>query len=467
MAPRVLVLGAGISGLAAAYEICEKARRERRPVAVTVLEASSRIGGKIVTESRDGLVIEGGPDSFITLKPDALELIRELGLAGEVVQANTSKRTLWIYLNRKLEPVPAGTGLLPTRVWPFLTASLFSCRAKIRMAREPWIPPLEGEEDETLAAFTRRRLGSEALERLVGPMLSGIYAGDPEKMSLKSTFPQLKELERRGGLMRALWRGGGALGESPFATLKGGLSRLTEALALKLPGGSVRTGIEVLSLAREGGRWKARTTCGVVEADAVISALPAPRLAQAIEDEDLELACVLREIPFVSTASVSLAYDAGSLPPLGGWGFLVPRAEGRALSGVTYTSVKFPHRAPPELALVRCFVGGAGREEAAEGDDQTVARVARNELKDILNLGDLHPKVTRVFRWPKANPQYTVGHGLRLKRLESCLRDHPGLFLAGCSYDGVGIPDCIRSGRAAAAKALKALAADLARRAHA
>lgn len=467
MSRRVLVLGAGITGLSAAYEIAEKSRRERRPVEVTLLEASPRIGGKIVTETRDGLVIEGGPDSFLTLKPEAMELIKELGLEGEVVKANPSKRTLWIYLNGKLETIPAGTGLLPTRFWPFLTTSLFSRHAKIRMALEPWIPPLEGEEDETLASFMRRRLGPEALERLVGPMLSGIYAGDPEKMSLQSTFPQLKEMERRGGLMRALWKVGGALSESPFATLRGGLSRLTETLALRLPGGTVRTGTAVLSLAREGGRWKARTASGVVEADAVVSALPAPQFAQVIEDEDLELACVLREIPFASTASVSLAYDAGSFPKLDGWGFLAPRVEGKFLAGATYTSVKFPHRAPEELALIRCFVGGAGREEAAEGDDQNAARVARHELKDILRLGELHPKVTRVFRWPKGCPQYTVGHGLRLERLKSCLRDHPGLYLAGSSYDGIGLPDCIRSGRAAGAKALRALAADLTRRTHA
>lgn len=458
---RVVILGAGITGLCAAYELVERAKRERRGVEISVLEASNRIGGKVASESREGAVLEGGPDSFITSKPDALALVKELGLSGELLKTNPDHKTIFVLSGGRLIPLPNGVNLVPTRILPFLTSELISWKGKLRMGLEWFIGPENGGQDESLGDFTRRRLGQEALDKIVGPMLGGIYAGDPDRMSLESTFPQLKDMERRGGLMRSMWSSPARAASTEttlFMTLKGGLGRLIEALALRLPAQTVRTGASVAVLRRRGSQWEIGTRAGEkIMADSVISALPANALAETVEDLDPELAAVLREIPFVSTATASFVYDAAGFPdPLDGFGFLVPRSEGKQVTAATYTSTKFPGRAPAGQVLIRCFLGGAGREEAAEGDDALAARAARNELRDILKLGERHPRATKVTRWVKANPQYTVGHALRLRRIESCLQGHPGLILAGCSYKGVGLPDCVRSGRQAASAALRA-----------
>ncbi|MBI3551826.1 MAG: protoporphyrinogen oxidase [Elusimicrobia bacterium] len=462
--PRVVILGAGITGLAAAYELHKRAARDRRKLEIVVLEASNRVGGKVMTETKDGVVFELGPDSFITAKPDALALVRELGLSGELVKTNESQKTIYVLSHGKLEPLPEGMTLLPSRVLPFLTTRLLSWKAKLRLALEPFIPAAREELDESLGSFVRRRLGREALEKIAAPMLAGIYAGDPEQMSLQSTFPQLKELELSGGIFKGMR----AAAQRPkpsseltmFMTLRGGLSRLVEALAHQLPGGTVRTGANVLSLKRRGSEWQVATKDAVFSADAVISALPANALAAVASDLDFELSCVLNEIPFVTTATVSLVYERAGFPdPLDGFGFIVPRAEGRAVTAATYTSTKFPERVAQGQVMVRCFMGGAGREETVAADEAGLSRTARKELAEILRLGETHPKFSRSQRWEKANPQYNVGHALRLKRIASCLQGHPGLYLSGCSYEGVGLPDCIRSGREAAAQAYRRILA--------
>ncbi len=453
---RFVVLGAGITGLTAAYELHKKAQAERRNISVVVLESSSRVGGKIVTESRDGAVIEGGPDSFITYKPQALELVRELGLSLDLVgtEGDPKVSVLW---EGRLKAIPQ------RRLLSFLLCDLFTWKGKARMALEYFLKPGPETLDESLAAFARRRLGPEAYERLIGPMLSGIYAGDPQQMSLAATFPQLREMERQGGLARAMLKRKARKADpelTTFMTLRGGLGRLVEALTLKLPPQTVRTGAPVSSLRRRGGQWHIQAGETVLSADAVICALPANALAQVVGDYDFELSHVLREIPFASTATVSMLFEPGALKSEpSGFGFIVPRSQGKATVAATYTSSKFPNRAPAGHALIRSFLGGAGRDACVDADDSQIARQARGELKEILGIGEAHPRLTRVFRWVRANPQYTVGHQLRLKRLDSCVQGHPGLVLAGCSYFGVGIPDCIRSGREAAAKALRAAAA--------
>ena len=459
---RVAVLGAGVTGLTAAYELTRQAQRQRRCVEVIVLESSSRTGGKVQTEVRDGAVIEAGPDSFITTKPQALELIRELGLSGDLIKTNPGAASIYVCSKGRLRALPDGMSFLPTRMIPFVLSDLLTWSGNARILIEPWVPAAQGEQDESLASFVKRRLGPEALDLVIGPMLAGIYAGDAEQLSVGSTFPQLKEMERRGGLMRALWRARApakTADTSMFMSLRGGLSKLTDALAAKLPGGVVRTGQPVQSLKRRAGQWQIQTPTGVVAADGVISALPANQLAKVIADWDLELSCVLGEIPFASTATVSVVFDKAGFPnPLDGYGFLVPKGEGKSITAATYSSTKFPGRAGEDSVLIRAFLGGAGREGPAEADDDSqIARAARHDLRDLLGLGDLHPRLTRTFRYPKGNPQYNVGHSLRLKRIESCLRGHPGLMLAGCSYQGVGLPDCVRSGREAAVKLLSAL----------
>lgn len=457
---RVVVVGAGITGLCAAYELLERAKRERRRVEVTILESGLRAGGKIVTETRDGAVIEGGPDSFLAAKPQAVELAKELGLGSDLIPTNPSPRTIFVYSKGRLQPLPDGTGLVPTKLLPFLACPLLSKKGRLRALLEPMVPPLDGDEDESIASFARRRVGEEAAELILNPMLAGIYAGDADQLSILSTFPMLREMERRGGLLKSLW-GRGTAGGSPaaFMTLKGGLQRLTEALTQRLPGGTVKTSQPVQSLKRRNGRWQLQTPGGLVEADAVIATMPANALAPLVADLDLELSCVLGEIPFVSTATVSFVFEKAGFPhPLDGFGFLVPAREGKATSAATFTSTKFPGRSPEGHVFVRSFVGGAGRSQHAEADDAQIARAARAELKDILGIPEkTHPKMSRVFKWTKANPQYTVGHSLRVKRIDSCLQAHKGLVVAGASYHGVGLPDCIKSGREAAARALRAL----------
>lgn len=460
--PRVAVLGAGITGLTAAYELLRRAARERRAIEVTVLESSSRIGGKIVTEQRDGATFELGPDSFLTLKPHALELVDELGLSGELMPTAPSPTTIFVYSQGRLRPLPNGTGLVPTSPVALLKMDLMSWKGRARLALEPWIPAGGEGIDESLAAFARRRLGQEALDKIVGPMLGGIFAGDPERLSVQSAYPQLKEMEARGGL----WRSARARpprkdpSRTLFMTLKGGLGRLIDALAAKLPAGAVRTGRPVSAIQRRGGAWQLETAGEPLQADCVIATLPANALSPVVADIDLELACVLGEIPFTSTATVSALYDQPGLAErLDGFGFLVPASEKKAITAATYTSTKFPERAPKGAAFIRCFLGGAGREASVDADDAQIARLARAELREIIGLGEAHPRLTRVARWPKANPQYTIGHALRLRRIASCLQAHPGLLVAGCSYEGVGVPDCIRSGRAAADAAFKQVVA--------
>lgn len=453
---RVVVVGAGITGLVAARALLRGGEERRAPVEVKVLEASPRIGGKVRTETVGGSLVEAGPDSFVTLKPEMLELVRELGLEGDLIGTGPDA-TVSVLRGGRLLPLPAGLRLVsPTRLLPFLASPLMSWRGKLRLAAEPLVPKRRGGGDESLADFTRRRMGAEALDALVAPMLAGIYAGDPEKMSVASAFPQLLELERRGGVARGLWSlrpapAARGKGFSTFMTLKGGLSRAVEALARALPPGAVVTDCPVSAVRRAGGRWRVESAREAFEADAVVVAAPAPQAASLLEGLDPELAERLREIPFSSTATVSLVYDAASLRRRPrGFGFLVARGERSPLAGATFSSAKFPERHPAGRFVVRAFLGGAGREADAEAAVTRVETRAREELARVLGWGKAEPEAAKATRWIKANPQYDVGHGRRLSRLESCLKGHPGLVLAGASYRGVGLPDCVRSGRLAA-----------------
>ncbi|MBI3288994.1 MAG: protoporphyrinogen oxidase [Elusimicrobia bacterium] len=450
MKRRAAVLGAGISGLVCAYELA------KRGWEVSVLEASPRLGGKVRSELIEGQVVETGPDSFLTTKPQMLELVRELGLGGDVIGTGPDAGVS-VLLGGKLTPMPVGLNLIaPTRLLPFALSPLFSLRAKLRMAAEPLVPARRDGADESLADFTRRRLGPEILERLVDPMLGGIYAGDAERLSVRSAFPQLLEMERKGGLARAMWLGGARRracrdGVTTFMTLKGGLSRVIEALAAKLAPGSVLLDCPAQALRRSGACWETLTPRGPIEADAVVSALPAPALADVVEGLDPELAMRLREIPFVSTATSTLIYDAKDVArPPRGFGFLVPRGEGLTVTAATFSSSKFPARAMAGRVTVRAFTGGAGRERDPEGSITRLEERVRSDVGRVLGMEGATPLAMKTTRWVKANPQYEVGHSRRLERLTSCLKGHDNLVLAGASFGGVGLPDCVRSGRRAA-----------------
>lgn len=461
MPKRVVVVGAGIAGLAAAHRLERLSAAVGAGVEVRLLEGAKRAGGKLLTERAGGLLIEGGPDSFLAAKPQARALARSLGLGGLLVPSGSGDAGVFVYARGRMRRVPDGLTLLaPTRLGPFLASNLLSWRGRLRAALEPLLPPGGGGE-ESMAAFGRRRFGREVVETLVQPVMAGIFAGDAEQLSLESTFPRLLALEREyGSVLRGLWSArsreeGGGPAEAGFLTLSGGLEQLARALALSL-GPALRVGCPVNAVRKDGGGYRVELCSGGFErADVVILTPMAWQAADLLEGLDPELAGALREIPFVSTATVSLAWPDRDLPPLpGGYGFVVARSELRCVAAATFSSRKFPGRAPPGTTLLRCFLGGAGREAPLRWGDAELLEAVREDLARLLGIR-ARPSLERLHRWPRANPQYALGHAERLRRIDSRLEKHPGLLLAGASYRGVGIPDCIASGERAAAETLK------------
>lgn len=462
MPRRIVVAGAGIAGLSAAYELTSK----DPALEVTLLESSARVGGKILSEKAGGVIFEGGPDSFVTNKPWGLELVRELGLDPELLRTNDKDKDVFVYARGRLRRFPEGLMLMaPTRIIPFLRSDLVPWPAKLRMGLELLVPRGDPDKDESLGEFARRRFGDEALETIVGPVLAGIHAGDPDKLSLRSTFPQFRDMELKHrsiyAAMRALARERaraerGKDAPTLFMTLRGGLSRLPETLAGRLPAGAIKlnSGIRTLERRPGGGYSLSTESGGTFDADAVILALPASAAAKLIPDEPLSRE--LASIEFCSSATASLLFDAvGPCRKLNGFGFVVDRRERRGIMAATYSSTKFPGRAPDGTTLIRCFLGGAGRDAAVSGTDEDILSSVRGELKALLGI-EADPLEARVYRWPSANPQYNVGHGARLERIAARLRSLPGVILAGSSYRGVGIPECVRSGREAAGLILAA-----------
>ena len=470
---QVVIVGGGITGLAAAYTLQEHARAAGTPVDCTLLEAGSRLGGSILTERADGFVIEAGPDSFLSTKPWALELCERLGLTERLVGTNRAQRAIYILSGDRLHPVPEGLVLLaPVHLGAFIRSPLLSMAGKARMALDVILPRRHEGGDESLGAFVRRRLGREVLEKLVAPLFAGIYAGQADRLSLRSVFPRFCDLEQE---YRSLILGLAAARRNrpnkpknnesrwtTFLTFRGGMTELVETLVGRLNAVAVRTGSQVRTVrpAEAGpsagpvpdrGGYDVRLADGrLLHADAVIVTTPAYAAAELLGDTDRPIAEHLRAIPYASTATVSLGYRrAGFSHPLNGFGFVVPRTEGRRILACTWTSTKFSRRAPPDSVLLRCFVGGAGTEAAVAQDDDAIVKMVRDELRAI--MGVLAPPVlTRVYRWAQANPQYVVGHGDRLAAIDVALAGHPGLFLAGSAYRGVGIPDCIHQGAVAA-----------------
>ena len=463
---RLVVVGGGITGLAAAHRAVEVARARGLALDLTLLEGRDRLGGTIATELTDGFLVEAGPDSFLSEKPWALALCRRLGVEDRLVRTDDRFRQVWVWFRGRLHPLPDGFQLLaPTRLGPFLTSSLFSWPGKLRMAWD-LVLPRGVADDESLGAFVRRRLGREALERVAQPLVAGIYTADPDDLSLAATMPRFVELERRErslilGLMRASRRGreAGTSGArwSLFVTFRGGMEELVTTLAHRLPPGAAQPKHRVTGLERHDGRWRVATAEGAaLDADRVIVTTEAHAAARLVRYVDPTLATLLAEIPYASSATISFGYRRADVPhPLDGFGFVVPRTEGRALLAGTFSSVKYPGRAPEGHALMRCFVGGALNERVLELDDAALVARAREELRLALGI-TAAPLLTRLARWPKAMPQYHVGHAGRVETLERRLAALPGLGLAGGAYRGVGIADCVRSGEAAAEQALGA-----------
>jgi oxygen-dependent protoporphyrinogen oxidase len=457
--PHVVIVGGGITGLAAAYYVQKKSQASGRPVRYTLLERARNLGGKIVSQRTGGFLVEGGPDCFLTRKPWALALCRELGLEDDLIGTNEERRKVYVLSGGRLHPLPEGVMLIvPTQFLPFATSRLISIRGKLRMGLDLFIPPRRENGDETLASFVRRRLGQEALEKIAEPLLSGIHVSDPERLSLQSSFPRLMEVERKyGSLIRGMLaaksmmakHSNGPIPRLPmFMTLRGGMRQLVDALAGKLDTGDVRTGnaVRLLSRLNAGGPpYEVRTENGeTLTADAVILTTPSDISSRLLEDMDPALAADLAHIRYVSTAVVSLGYRTqNGVPPLNGFGFIIPKTEARRITACTWSSTKFDFRAPASHQLLRCFVGGPGREEMVDLDDEELVQVVRDELDDIMGLR-AEPDLVRIFRWHKVNPQYDLGHLDRVAQLRGQAAKHDGIYLAGSAYDGVGVPDCVR-----------------------
>jgi oxygen-dependent protoporphyrinogen oxidase len=459
----IVIVGGGIAGLAAAYRLQQTAPG----LAITLIESDNRLGGKIVTERVNGFVIEGGPDTFLSYKPRGLGLCKELGLEDRLHGTNEKIHRTYVMRGGKLYELPEGlTGLIPSRFGPMIKTGLISPPGKLRMGLDYFIPPRSLNGDESLADFVERRLGRELYEQMIEPLMSGIYAGDGEQLSLAATFPQLRDTEiKYGSLVKgmlaarrkpALPRSDGAKKWAAFLTPTTGLAEIVEALEVKLTGVDVRLGRSVVSVGHVSNMaYTLILDSGEsLQADAVILATPVFVTANLITDLDPEMASALRAIPYSSTATVSVAYPLSDVPrPLDGYGYIIPSAEGRDILACTWTSTKFPHRAPEGYGLIRAFIGRAGQEGALEKTDEELLNLVRDELHAVLGI-TAKPLLYRVFRWPRAMPQYTLGHLDRLAVIEKSLIQHPGLYVAGNGYRGIGIPDCIASGEAAAIQAL-------------
>ena len=457
---KLVVIGGGITGLAAAHRAVELARERSTALELTLVEGRDRLGGTIATERAGGFLIEAGPDSFLSEKPWALALCRRLGIEDRLVRTDDRFRKVFVWRAGRLHPLPDGFQLLaPTKLGPFVKSGLFSWPGKLRMALD-LVLPRSVSDDESLGAFVRRRLGREALDRVAQPLVAGIYTADPDELSLTATMPRFSELERRErSVILGLWRANrrapqtGTSGArwSLFVTFQDGMEELVTSLASRLPPGTVLLKHRVDDIERHGRGWRVLGGLGpALETDHVIVAAESHAASRLLRYVDPALATLLGEIPYASSATVTFGYRRADVPhPLDGFGFVVPRTERRAVLACTFSSVKYPGRAPEAHALLRCFVGGALNERMLDGDDSALIAQARDELRLALGI-TAEPVLTRVARWTKAMPQYHVGHAGRVEAIEQCAAALPGLHLAGGAYGGVGIADCVRSGEAAA-----------------
>jgi oxygen-dependent protoporphyrinogen oxidase len=462
---RIAIIGGGISGLSAAFAL-ERHRRAGASVEYVLFESSPRLGGVLVTERVDGCLVEAGPDSFLTEKPWASDLCREVGLGDQLIGSNDADRKTYILVNGRLALIPDGLMfMVPTKIMPTVLSPLFSVGTKLRMAREWFHPPRKADADETVAAFVERHYGSEMVDRLADPLLSGVYGGEAAQLSVRAVLPRFAEMEAtHGSLGRAMLAARKKMAlaaKAParplFTSLKDGMQQLVDAVVCRLPASALHCNRPVQGIQRRDGGWVVSADHTLEQFDGVIMATPAQAAAELLTMVSEGLASELGGIPYTSSLTVNLGYDRdvrAALPP--GFGFLVPRSEGKRMLAATFVHNKFPHRAPEDRALLRCFIGGARNEQVLQAPDEEVLRIVREELKQIIGL-TADPLFTRVYRWKGAMAQYGVGHLERLQRIESLLQQLPGLTLAGNGYRGIGVPDCIRSGSEAANRALLAV----------
>jgi oxygen-dependent protoporphyrinogen oxidase len=466
---RVVVIGGGISGLAAAHRLIERSEQSQNAPEVLLLEASSRLGGVIRTERRDGFLLEAGPDSFISEKPEALELAKRIGLASCLIETNEAHRRSFIVRKGRLNAVPEGFQLLaPSRFWPFVTTPIFSWTGKARMALDLVLPRRRdenGSDDESLAQFVKRRFGREALERMAQPMIGGIYTADPENLSLRATMPRFLEMERQhGSVIRAMWKqrrrvraseskGTSGARYSLFLSFDEGMQVLVDGIVARLKDVSIRLNAKVESLVFDEVTKQWSVNVGGSEtifADAICLALPAYASAKLLRETDALLADELEAIPYASTATINLAFRRSEIPhALDGFGFVVPLIERRSILACTFSSVKFSGRAPESHILLRAFIGGALQPEMFALDEDEMIEATRRDLQQLLGITE-PPLFAHTEKWPRSMAQYHLGHIERVERIRQRLNLYLNLKLAGNAFNGAGIPDCIRSGETAA-----------------
>ncbi|MBR2585379.1 MAG: protoporphyrinogen oxidase [Thermoguttaceae bacterium] len=456
---KIIVLGAGISGLAAARRLLALGAD------VSLWESSSRVGGVIDTVQRGGLQFEQSTDNFITTVPTVIELCRELGLEDDLVQTNNRDRRTYVVRKGRLHPLPDGFMMLaPTKLWPMVVTPLLSPFGKLRAGLELLIPRKKDSADETIGRFARRRLGREATERIVEPLLSGIYAGDAEKISLEATLPRFRELERKyRSLIVAMTLGQRAARRakrqeesgarySLFMTLRSGLAELPKAIARRFPEGTLRLNRRAVSVRRQGAdRWLVSDDAGQSETcDGVICALPSYVAGELFTESVPEAARFYNTMEQTGCAVCSMAFKTEQIrAKFAGMGFVVPTIEGGILVAGSFSSHKYPHRAPEGITLLRLFVGGARAPEVVEMEPEALMKRVLDEIRPMLRI-EGEPFDTELARWPRGMPQYYLGHLDRLAELDKALERYPGLALCGNSFRGVGIPACVESGYRAA-----------------
>lgn len=465
--PRIAVIGGGITGLAAANRL-----RELLPgVRLSLFEASGRLGGVLETVEHDGFLIERSADNFLTAPPAALELCRRLGMEDELVPTDESRRRAFVVRNGKLLPIPDGFFLMsPRKLLPMLRSPLLSIAGKLRLMAEPLVPrgPIaiaQGDlaADESVASFVRRRLGREVFERFVEPLVAGIYTADPEKLSIAATMPRFVEFERRhSSLLRAtLGQSSGDKSTSGaryglFLAPKRGLQSLVTRLVYRLPASAAHLEARIASVDRVDNGWQLSGNSGA-RFDAIIVALPAHCAANLLPTVNASLANELASIGYAGCAVVSLGFRRSQIGhPLDGFGFVVPQSERMRIIAGSFASLKYPGRAPRGDVLIRVFIGGALHPEFLELPDAELRRIAQDELGELLRITGM-PITADVARWPRSMPQYHVGHLARVARIEQLVDAYPTLGLAGNAYRGVGIPQCIASGEAAAERIVRGL----------
>ena len=457
---RVAIIGGGISGLSAAFYL-ERERAKGAPVDYVLFESASRLGGSMLSESIDGCVVEAGPDSFVSEKPAAAQLAADLGIAEQLIGSNDEKRKTYILVNGRLVVMPDGLMfMVPTKILPTGLSPLFSWGTKLRMIAELFHPPRPMQKDETVAEMVERHFGSEMVDRLADPLLSGIYGGDASMLSARAVLPRFVEMEEKyGSLSRAMLVASKkmkAAAKQPakprplFTSMKNGMQQMVDAVVGQIKMDNVRLNTSVRGLQHGEQGWTVELEDRSAHFDGVILCTPARIAGQLLQATDAALGSDLQAIPYSSSVTVILGYDLDELrglPP--GFGYLVPKTEGLRMRACTFVHNKFPHRAPADKGLLRCFLGGAGNEEVLRLGDTEILKIVQRELNQVLKL-NADPRFVRVFRWRGAMAQYGSGHLDRVNRIEKATAAIPGLALAGNAYRGIGVPDCIRTGQAAA-----------------